>query len=343
MGTAVYTTADGLDEVVACIFPEWSAEETKFCREWPGEHIAPTDSGTCHVCVTSAPVCGDSCAAQVRDGSWGLFRAKVKSWSHVMDFSCLHRSLPVPEVTPSTAGLGIQCAGADSRTAFLSTWWKMDEGSGTKLIDSSSATETGVSSARWTAGRVGHALSFDGVQSYVTLAPASRSALDFGEHDFSIEGWIKGSSSSGASGILDHRSSGPYRGFHLYLYRGALGLQLADGTGKEYTNWNSYHAGKPAIIADGERWHHFAVTVNRANADGLKFYVDGARIEPATFDPRGRRGSLSNPGRATIGRWAVQPTGFFRGSLDELTTYLGVLGDDDIKRIYEASALGKCR
>lgn len=338
-GTEVYTTVDQLDTLVACIFPEWTAVEAGVCAKQFGpdvEHFRAASAGTCNVCVTRRPVCGQSCAAEIRDGSWGLFRAKVKSWSYPMDFSCLTRELPVPVVTPRSAGLGISCA--TPALAVPAARWDLNEGVGAEVVDTLNLSKSSIAGARWVSGRVGHALSFDGAKSFVSIA--NPSDLNVDRDDFSIEGWVKAPASANATTILAHRSANPYRGFHLYQYRGALGLQIADGAGKQYTNWNSYHAGRRAIVADGKVWHHFAVTVDRDDPKGLKFYVDGSEV--AVFNPTVRRGSLTNDGKASIGRYAIQPTGYFKGSLDELGTYLGALTREEVESIYYASAVGKC-
>src|SRR4029079_7214887 len=93
--------------------------------------------------------------------------------------------------------------------------------------------------------------------------------------------------------ILDKRDSGPIVGYHLFLYKGLLGLQLADGTG--YSNY-----GSNLFVANG-LWNHVAVTVSRTAHNGIQFYLNGT-AGSLTGDPTPPPGSLSNTVPLDFGR-----------------------------------------
>ena len=62
-------------------------------------------------------------------------------------------------------------------TSNLVGWWKFDDGSGTTAVDSSgnSHTATLVNGISWVTGKIGDAVSANGVNQYVSI-PASISA-----------------------------------------------------------------------------------------------------------------------------------------------------------------------
>jgi hypothetical protein len=70
-------------------------------------------------------------------------------------------------------------------------YWGMDEGAGTTAYDGSGNSNTGTltNGPKWTTGKVGGALSFDGVNDYVTV-PDSNDWY-FGTGDFTIDFWVR--------------------------------------------------------------------------------------------------------------------------------------------------------
>ncbi|WP_437756173.1 protein kinase domain-containing protein [Sorangium sp. So ce1389] len=182
-----------------------------------------------------------------------------------------------------------------------------------------------------TAGRIGGALRFDGVDDYVE-APHARS-LDVGQGDLSITAWVQTTSAEGIEVIVDQRDEGP-RGVHgycVFLYRGGLSAQLADrdaspkcsmGASTACTNYLS-----GAFVADGS-WHHIAVTVDRRAVDGGAFYVDGAAV--GRFDPTSRPLSLDSRAPLRIGSRSSSESGFFRGVLDEVALYRRALSPEEV-------------
>ncbi|HYO68632.1 MAG TPA: protein kinase, partial [Archangium sp.] len=143
-------------------------------------------------------------------------------------------------------------------------------------------------------------------------------ALDFGGGPLSLSAWVRTTRTEGMQVILDKRFEPPdydgVTGYHLYVERGRLGFQLADGSGKggcqfrrsaPCTNYRSGH-----FIADGA-WHLVTVTVERGMAFGGTFYVDGVAV--SRFDPTLRPGSLDNGQPLRIGGRSSSETGLFRG------------------------------
>jgi ligand-binding sensor domain-containing protein len=71
----------------------------------------------------------------------------------------------------------------------LVAWYKFDEGSGTTALDSANGHNGTVNGATWTAGKVGGALSFDGVNDYVDVP--DNPALRFTQNSsFTLCAWV---------------------------------------------------------------------------------------------------------------------------------------------------------
>src|SRR5206468_9777237 len=82
----------------------------------------------------------------------------------------------------------------------LIAYWKFDEGSGTTVADSSGNGNTGtlVNGPVWTAGQVGNALFFDGIDDNITVPDSA--SLDLSS-SFTLSAWV-----NPASTFTDFRS-----------------------------------------------------------------------------------------------------------------------------------------
>ncbi|MEW5873841.1 MAG: FG-GAP-like repeat-containing protein [Candidatus Zixiibacteriota bacterium] len=190
-------------------------------------------------------------------------------------------------------------------------------------------------------GEVDGALRFDGVGTHVDVAsyPGIFDANDPGTGDLTIDAWVmRETGDNGVRTVVDKRVSlggGQYRGFSLYIYDGRLGCQLADGG---YTGWNT----APAEIVPATGWHHVAVTIDRDQTDGGRFYLDGVLLG-TPFNPTGRSGSLSNSAPLRVGGISFALSNLFLGSIDEVEFFGRCLSEVEIVDIYQARSFGKCK
>jgi hypothetical protein len=172
-------------------------------------------------------------------------------------------------------------------------------------------------------------VSFNGTSDFRAIPDNEN--LNFGTGDLSISAWVKTTSTGGIEVILDKRveTTGPIQGYSLATYFGNLVFQLADGVGNQFTN---YVADIP--IADGN-WHHVAVTVDRDQPDGGRWYLDGVEVVGQRFNPTARSGSLSNSKPLVIGRRSDNPgsPGFFNGQIGFVRLDKRVLSSQEIKAI----------
>ncbi len=186
-------------------------------------------------------------------------------------------------------------ASAETTLSTIATY-TFSESNGYTIVDDAHANHGGISrNVGRVAGPVGKAIRIHNASTvYIPNAPQ----LNVGTGDFSIALWIRTDGDSGVKRIFDKRiRSSTLLGYHMYLWDGDLGFQLADGRGEipkckwdnatpQCTNFTSN-----AFVADG-KWHHVVVTVDRDQVNGMKFYIDGSNV--AQFDPTGRQGSLDN-------------------------------------------------
>ena len=109
-----------------------------------------------------------------------------------------------------------------SFTSNLVAYWKFDEGTGTTTADSSGNGNTGTltNGPLWTAGRIGNALYFDGIDDNVTV-PDSNS-LDL-SNSFTLSAWV-----NPASTFTDFRSI-LVKNYKYYLYASVAGY-CGDGS-----------------------------------------------------------------------------------------------------------------
>lgn len=223
----------------------------------------------------------------------------------------------------------------------LVAWYAGDDCGPADLLGQHHGTFIGfpVCSLFWKVG--GAAMAFSpNPATYVTVPSAAD--LNFGTGDFTIDMWIRTTSTTPAPGVvpvLDKRNATPTAGYHLALFNGYLLAQLADGAGSGSTNYFNTNDSN-LFIADGQ-WHFVAIAVNRDDPQGLVMYVDG---HSRSFNPTGRQGNLDNGANLLIGaRHANLGGGAFDGQIDELELFSRALSASEVQDIFLADAAGKCK
>ncbi len=193
-------------------------------------------------------------------------------------------------------------------------------------------------------GRVAGALSFPGNTDYVESPDGGYPGNASG--DLTLDLWVRTDPANGVSPLVDWRGNvdGP-KGYHFFLFNGQPGFQLATGNGNATcgsvgsacSNW----VADTARVDDGE-WHFLAVSIDRDQSDGLRFYVDGDWVD--TFNPTGRQGDLRTTAPLRLGyQAAAYPGGDFDGALDEVEILPAALSESALDAIYAAGGGGKCK
>jgi hypothetical protein len=204
-------------------------------------------------------------------------------------------------------------------------YWRFDEGSGATAADSSGNSNTGsvLGGAAWTAGRSGSAISFDGVNDYVSI---NNSPLFGITTNITIAAWIRRGNLSDYGAILA-KTNGASRWDYELIFSDASGAGetprfYADGKVPDTVNANGN-------ISDTTTFHHMAVT---RSGSTVTFYINGTASGSATMT-----GTFNNnPDTIRIGTdgptWNAKS--FFFGVIDEVRLYNRSLSAGEIQNLY---------
>lgn len=204
----------------------------------------------------------------------------------------------------------------------LAAHWRFDESAGTTAADASGNNNAGTLSNGpvWAAGKVGGALTFDGVDDQVNVPHAA--SLNPGAGSLTLAAWIKTSSAGNMVVFAKGQDLGggsPKLNLHILggrvegrLYSSTVFLNLPAST---------------RLVNDGA-WRHIALVVDRA-AQRADYYIDGTK-EGINADISSV-GSIDNANAVEIGRkLAVWP---FSGQIDDLRLYTRALSASEIQSL----------
>jgi hypothetical protein len=223
-------------------------------------------------------------------------------------------TLATPTTTPN--------AGQVSGGSGLVAQWKFDEGSGTIACDSSGNgnTATLVNGPLWTAGIVGNALYFDGVDDNLVVAASNSLNLS---SVFTLAAWV-----NPASAATDFRSI-VTKNYTYYLYASVAGY-CGDGSPLGgFSEATAITACQPAPLP-ANTWTHLAVTYDGST---LTLYRNGVAVVTSNFS-----GALS-PSTGTLQIGASQYGEYFQGLIDEVRIYNRALSVAEIQTIYQQESV----
>jgi hypothetical protein len=222
-----------------------------------------------------------------------------------------HQATPIPRMSGAADPVGI----GYTQPSGLVGYWKVDEGAGPTAYDSSGNNNNGiVYGASWTGGKVGNALSFDGVNEYVDCGTGSSLMPTAG---ITLEAWVKANDVSVYGTIV---STFYYEGYFLRINPNA-GVEFAPGI-----------CYSPNGIIQAGVWHHVVGTFNGVLA---QIYVDGTLV--------GSQGSgyLAYTGQPLrIGGNPGDNTLWFNGIIDEVKIYSRALSAAEVWAEYATQTVG---
>ena len=218
-------------------------------------------------------------------------------------------------------------------------WWMLDEDAGGSLagdvVANHNATFVG-SVISGSQGIVDNAVELDGSSAYMKIEDALQLNFEAND-DFTLMAWINADVATGTRIIFSKiTSQAPFRGWGLGLDgNNNLLMTLADDSGLQIFSSTAF--------VPANRWVHVAVSVDRDQIDGLRFYIDG---EPAgTADPTQHQLDLTNDRPVYLGCTEV-PSGltrFFPGSMDEVMIVDYPLDNEEVLEIARAQCGGVCK
>ena len=201
--------------------------------------------------------------------------------------------------------------------ADLVGWWKLDDGSGTRAIDSSGNANHGTlqGDPQWVAGKIGGALQFNGVDDFVDVPHNENLTVD---NEVTVMAWINAERATGPDGAtwqgILSKSNNP-RSYSFYTRDGNTLHFSAAGFGPVSTS----------TITLNEWVHVCAEVINGQVA----FYING---EAAGLSGSG----VILPGTAdtadvVIGRTQEGANRSFLGMIDDVRIYTRALTQSEVQ------------
>ncbi len=230
---------------------------------------------------------------------------------------------------------------AGSASAKLIGYWKLDENNGANTADSSGYGNDGIiNGATWTSGKSGAALSFDGIDDYVSCAeregtgPGTYPAVLMPEK-FTVSCWTKLNNFAYFSSFVGNGmdTGDDECGFFLYNW-GWEGENERDFGLAIRTEDGMYYVETPNIY-ETDKWYHLAATYDGTN---VIIYVDG-KVSVGPTDVGGpirwvSATSGNYPERFAIGVWLDPGYDLWiDGIIDEVSYYDEALAEAEIKKL----------
>ena len=218
-------------------------------------------------------------------------------------------------------------------------YWNFDEGTGTSAADSSGNNNTGTltNGPAWVDGEIGKALSFDGVNDYVSVG----NVLDFNAtQSFTISVWTKipPTAKTGTAGRVLSKGGRDSSNPGYQLMEGGsdagdeLQLRLHDGV--------DFYMGLGTAVGSNiydNVWHHSVYVIDRSSNLGREF-VDGVLTVETDISSIG---SLSNSSLFVIGarNQSLPPYTalFYTGLIDDVRVYNRALSAAEVAQLYNPS------
>ena len=217
----------------------------------------------------------------------------------------------------------------------MTSYWKLEE-AGSPYADSFDGNDgTGVGTVTQVAGRVDFGQEFNGTNSEVNVA--ADGSFGWGKDEsFSIEYWMKSSSSSGAVEVIVGRNGGtsnPSWWVGLTATNKYANFELTDRDGVSQTITGSIDLGNDV-------WHH-VVAIRDATADVLRLYVDG-QVAATPEDTTYTAGFDSLTASINMGWLDNTATAYrYNGVLDEVALYDRALTSNEIENHYQSGLQGR--
>ena len=295
--------------------------------------VAKAGSGTGSVTSTTpanAINCGADCTETVANGTAITLAASASSGSVFAGWSGGGCSGIGTCVTPMTGSATLTATfnTASAPPGSLAAAYSFDESSGSTVADASGQGNTGtISGATWTAqGRFGNALSFDGVNDYVTLGNPVALQLT---GSMTVSAWINSSAfPADDAAIVSKRASGQL-GMQLdtTVDQGAraVGFKLTNASGGSMFRYG-------ATTLQLNTWYHVAGVYN-ASTQTLDIYLNGQLDNGALVGTitSSQQDSTQN---VHIGQRPGIPGSFnFVGRIDEVRIHSRALSASEISTI----------
>jgi hypothetical protein len=273
--------------------------------------------------------------------SWHYFNGLID------DVRIYNRALSASEVATlyqigATSKIAKTLPGRDSLTSGLVGWWTFDGPDMlTNVADRSGQGNTGNLilglsgniSTTTAPGRVGQALSFDGVNDYVSIPdPGTGSILDFDTgSQITIAMWVNRTNNNI---LVSPIGKGTYSNYAFELDT-ARRPQFFYSDAQNLGAWQIY---RTSAITNNE-WHHLVFTYTFGTASSAQWYIDGVPISGSWVGGTGNVAPAKNNESLQIGRWSTSE--HFTGLIDDVRIYNRALSASEVATLYQIGATSK--
>ncbi|HRN71002.1 MAG TPA: LamG domain-containing protein, partial [Candidatus Woesebacteria bacterium] len=219
-------------------------------------------------------------------------------------------------------------------SAGLVGYWKMDENTGTTVVDASGNNNTGTlgsgsSAPTWTGGKYGSGLNFDGSGDYVDVG--NQAALNM-TGSRTISAWIKPT-------ILREETI-----FSKYRWNYGLWINSSNGMLQGYVakiagdSNGAAHSLTTAGAISVDSWQFVTMTFNMETDKKIRIYVNGIEQQYSEQVPLDATQSSTFSQNAAIGAsFGIANIYSFSGQLDEVRIYNRALDPSEVQALYEYS------
>jgi hypothetical protein len=231
-------------------------------------------------------------------------------------------------------------------TRGLIAMYRLDDGTGTAIRDSSGATVVhngtliNVDPPEWSSlGKTGGSLKFDGTSNAITIATDSN--LDSSDlSNRSVEVWFNVEDKDDDQYQVLYKQGDHEKGLNIYVYKGRVYAGLYNGTPKSFISGQ---------IPAGT-WHHALVVFEAEPSEGMdtfRLYLDGVLtgsndqhvLIPASTSPDGINIGAMHQTKIRFHTGVVSSTPstsghYFKGALDTIRIWNRALDEEEVSQLY---------
>jgi Tol biopolymer transport system component len=251
--------------------------------------------------------------ASMRDGGFDIYSMPVPAGLHV--------AARPPKSSKATTPTAAADATQPIRTDGLVLCYDFDQGAGPALRDQTGPNHAILNGATWTKTKSGHALAFDGKESYVDCANHACLRIS---GPLTITAWVKTAGSDHNQYVVAKH------GWNIYI--GTDLIPRFETRTAADNAWDTLAASRPLRV---RQWECIAIVFNLQSKRN-EIYVNG---ELSNSSPRtdGALGAAAGY-NLELGRYGPGRSQHLNGWLDELRIYDRALPAGEVKRRYEVES-----
>jgi len=217
----------------------------------------------------------------------------------------------------------------------LVSWWPGDNNANDIQDGNNGALVNGTT---FTAGKVGQAFEFDGVNDYVLVNNSTN--LNFGTGAFTVDAWIKTTGTSQATIVSKGKTTSSPSWYMEMQPSGVIRAGTQNGNG-------DFRLRDTTTTVNDGSFHHVAAVISGFGTADIDIYIDGVLSDTTDVSGGTAQTTFNNDDDLYIGsRIHFVGNGnilFFDGEIDEVEIFNRSLSSAEINLIFNADIAGKCK